>query len=117
MFFALYIASVIVAIICTIIVLIALFKKQGVGLGILGIFCSPFTYIWGWLKSSELGLKKTMIIWTLSLVCAGVFAGLAAKSVMDSPEMQKMIKDAQEQQARQIQQQETAPAVPAPAPQ
>ena len=54
--------------ICYIRVLVALFKREGVGLGILGILCSLYPYIWGWIKSAELGLRKVMIWWTGFLV-------------------------------------------------
>ncbi|MEZ0275964.1 MAG: hypothetical protein ACAH88_13745 [Roseimicrobium sp.] len=81
-----------------IILLVKLFKNGGVGLGILGLFCSPFTYIWGWMKSTELGLKKLMVWLTITLVIAGALFGAGGGMMATSPEMQKAIKDAQEQQ-------------------
>lgn len=108
-----YLAIGIISLVCWIKVLIALFKKEGAGLGILGILCSIFAFIWGWMKSTELGLKKTMIWWTLSIVGAVVLGALGgvgmAGAMASDPEFQKAIRDAQEQ-ARQ---QQTAPA-PAP---
>jgi hypothetical protein len=117
--FGIFAVICLVALVCAIKVLIALFKKEGVGLGILGLLCGPFLYIWGWMKSKELGLKKTMIVWTLSIIGLAVLwfvaiAGAIGMAAM-SPEGQKAIKDAQEAQQR-AQQQQAAPA-PAPAPQ
>jgi hypothetical protein len=58
-----------VSIFCWIKVLIVIFKTQGAGLGILGILCPLFTFIWGWMKAKEHGLQQIMMIWT------GVFIG------------------------------------------
>lgn len=85
-----------IAVVLHIMVLVKLFKHGGVGLGILGLLCGLFTYIWGWIKSTELGLKRTMIWLTvflvLSTVCYMAGAGLLVAS---SPEMQKALKDAE----------------------
>jgi hypothetical protein len=62
--------------VCFVIVLIQLFK-QNVGLGILGLLCSLFTFIWGWVKAAELQLKKVMVWWTILLVGTIVFQLLA----------------------------------------
>jgi preprotein translocase subunit SecG len=72
-----------------IILLIKLFKHGGVGLGILGLFCSLFTYIWGWMKSSELGLKKLMVWLTITMLIAAALFGAG---------MPDAIKEAQQQQ-------------------
>jgi len=47
-----------------IIVLIKLFQNEGVGKGILGLICSIYTFIWGWIKHKELNLTKLMIAWS-----------------------------------------------------
>jgi len=47
-----------------IIVLVKLFKKEGVLLGILGFFCSIYTFIWGWMKHKQLEMTKIMVWWT-----------------------------------------------------
>jgi hypothetical protein len=72
--------------VCFIIVLIQLFKEN-VGLGILGLICGIFTYIWGWVKAAELNLKKVMLWWTILLigsiifqVLSGVFAAAQANA-------------------------------------
>jgi tetratricopeptide (TPR) repeat protein len=45
-------------------VLIKLFKHGGILLGILGIFCGLFTFIWGWIHHKTYNLTKPMLIWT-----------------------------------------------------
>jgi len=62
------IALTIVSLVCWIKVLIVLFKKAGVGLGILGIICGLFAFIWGWMKHKENGLTKVMTVWTITIV-------------------------------------------------
>ncbi len=104
--------------ICFIKVLIALFKNAGVGLGILGIFCGPFTYVWGWVKSGALKLKITMIVWTLSFVGIMGLYGKVVADLVTNPGMQKLIQDAQKQALdaqKQAQEAAQQPAVPAPA--
>jgi hypothetical protein len=76
------------SLVCAILVLIQLFKKEGVGLGILGIFCGIYTYIWGWIKSKELGLKNIMLAWTGCIVLVIVGQVLAGAGVATSPEFQ-----------------------------
>ncbi len=116
--FAAYAIIGIISLVCWIKVLIALFKKEGAGLGILGILCSIYAFIWGWMKSTELGLKKTMVWWTLCIVGAMVVGAVAAVSVAgvaaNSPEFRKAMEDAQ-RQAREQQAQQGPPA-PAPVP-
>lgn len=107
-----------ISFICWIKVLIALFKKEGAGLGILGLLCWIYLFIWGWIKSGELGLKKTMLMWTLTIVGSIVLyfvaiAGAIGLAASD-PNFQKAIQDAQKA-AQEAQQQATQP-VPAPAP-
>lgn len=98
----------IISLVCWIKVLIALFKKEGVGLGILGIICGIFAFIWGWVKNKETGLKTTMVWWTICLVASIVLWLVAAASLVgmaaNSPEFQKALEDAKkaaEQQAGQ----------------
>ena len=55
------------SLVCWILVLIPLFKEN-VGLGILGIICGIFTFIWGWVKAKEKGLTKIMTYWTILTV-------------------------------------------------
>ena len=57
-----------------IIVLVKLFKKEGVLLGILGLIFGIVTYVWGWIKHKELQLTKIMIIWTISSILPFILA-------------------------------------------
>jgi len=54
--------------ICFIIVLIKLFQNEGALKGILGIICSLYTFIWGWINADKLGIKNIMLIWTLLII-------------------------------------------------
>ena len=58
------------SLVCAIVVLIPLFKKEGVLKGILGIICLIYTYIWGWMhvKDESLKLKNWMYAWTVFIV-------------------------------------------------
>lgn len=53
------------------IVLIKLFKNEGALKGILGFFCSIYTFIWGWMKHKQLGMTKLMATWSI-LTLAGM---------------------------------------------
>ena len=55
-------------IVCWIIVLIQQFKHGGVVHGIIGILCSLWTFIWGWMNASKLNIRNIMIIWTILLI-------------------------------------------------
>jgi len=54
--------------VCFILVIIKLFKKEGVGLGILGIICGIYTFIWGWINHKTENITTVMIIWTILTV-------------------------------------------------
>jgi hypothetical protein len=56
------------SIICFIIVLIKLFQNEGALKGILGLICSLYTFIWGWMNATKLGIKNIMLIWTLLII-------------------------------------------------
>ena len=65
------IALVIINILCLvffIIVLVKLFKNEGALKGILGFFCSIYTFIWGWMKHKQLGMTKIMTTWSILTV-------------------------------------------------
>jgi hypothetical protein len=47
-----------------IVVLIRLFKKEGVLKGILGIICMLYTFIWGWMHRKEEHIENLMYVWT-----------------------------------------------------
>lgn len=58
----------IVSLVCWIKTLINIFKEN-VGLGILGLICGIFAYIYGWVKCKEYNNKKVMLVWT---ICVGI---------------------------------------------
>lgn len=55
-------------IVCFVIVLIKLFQENGVLHGILGLICGLYTFIWGWMNATRLGIKNIMMIWTLLII-------------------------------------------------
>lgn len=74
-----------------IIVLIKMFKTETSPLqGIIGIFCALWAYIWGWMNASKLGLKKIMLLWTVSIVIGGIGYGMfiagMVKTAQENPE-------------------------------
>lgn len=57
------------SLICWIIVLIKQFKDAGPIHGIIGIItCGIWTFIWGWMNASRLGIKNIMMIWSVLIV-------------------------------------------------
>ena len=56
-----------------IMVLIKLFQKEGVGLGILGIICALYTFIWGWINHKKQKITNLMILWTILIIVAMIF--------------------------------------------
>ena len=73
-----------VSLVCFIMVLIKLFQTEGALLGILGLICGIYTFIWGWMKNEEQGIRQIMIYWTAAIVAGIVFqmlgGGMAALS-------------------------------------
>jgi len=61
-------------VICFIIVLIKLFQENGVLHGILGLICSLYTFIWGWINAGRLNIRNIMMIWTV-LIIIGMVLG------------------------------------------
>ncbi len=57
-----------VCIVLFFIVLVKLFKNEGALKGILGFFCSIYTFIWGWMKHKQLGMTKIMATWSVLTV-------------------------------------------------
>ncbi|MEI7988581.1 MAG: hypothetical protein WCI88_06050 [Chloroflexota bacterium] len=74
----------IVAWIVGILVLIKLFKKEGVLKGILGIICMLYTFIWGWMHHKEEGITTIMWVWTAIIIVSMVFGGVVASSIASS---------------------------------
>ncbi|NQT93847.1 MAG: hypothetical protein HQ559_13895 [Lentisphaerae bacterium] len=75
----------IISVVCWIMVLIKIFKDN-VGLGILGVVCGLFAFIYGWVKVKEYAVKKIMIVWSIvfvvSLVLNALGAGAAFTQIM-----------------------------------
>ena len=73
-----------VSLVCFILVLIKLFQTEGVLLGILGLICGIYTFIWGWMKNEEQGIRQIMIYWSAAIVASIIFqtlgGGMAAFS-------------------------------------
>jgi hypothetical protein len=67
----------IVSLVCWIMTLIRIFKDN-VGLGILGVVCALFAFIYGWVKVEQYQNKKTMIIWTIAVIFSVLLNVVAA---------------------------------------
>jgi hypothetical protein len=63
-------------------VLIRLFQTEGALKGILGIICGLYTFIWGWINATKLGIKNLMLIWTALLVLMIVLQVVTGASMM-----------------------------------
>jgi Flp pilus assembly protein TadD len=82
----------IVSLVIFIVVLIKSFKA-GVLKGILGIItCGLFTFIWGWLKHSELQITKLMLLWTVLIILS-----IAIPMTIGTAQMMKFMPMLQEQ--------------------
>jgi uncharacterized membrane protein YhaH (DUF805 family) len=69
----------IIWLVCWIMVLIKIFQdkeKNGVLHGVIGILCSLWAFIWGWMNVSRFGNKNIMIIWTVATIGYFVFGGM-----------------------------------------
>jgi len=63
-----------VSFVCFIIVLIKQFQNAAVVHGIIGIVtCGIWTFIWGWMNATKVGIKNIMIIWTILILLFIVF--------------------------------------------
>lgn len=66
--------------ICFIMVLVKLFQEEGALKGVLGLICGLYTYVWGWMNASRLGINTIMMIWTVlaivSLILRFALGGL-----------------------------------------
>ena len=66
--------------ICWIIVLIKIFQNDGALKGIIGLICSLFAFIWGWMNSSRLGVKNIMMIWTVLIIIFMILSAMGGFS-------------------------------------
>jgi len=62
------------------IVLVKLFKNEGVLKGILGFFFGIYAFIWGWIKHKELDLTKVMVLWSVLTVATIVLVPIIMAS-------------------------------------
>jgi len=94
----------IISLVCWIKVLILIFKRAGVGLGIVGIICGLFAFVYGWIKAGEWGIKKLMLVWSLITVIS------IPVSFIWSSQMQKQVEQAQKEAVQAVEklQQEAA---------
>ena len=72
----LYMVAALGSLICFIIVLVKMFQNAGVLQGILGLICSIWCFIWGWMNATKLGIKNIMLIWTVLIVLC-IILGIA----------------------------------------
>lgn len=61
-----------------ILVLIKLFKREGVLKGILGLICMLYTFIWGWMHHKDENITTLMYIWTAVIVISMIIGGILA---------------------------------------
>lgn len=45
-------------------------------MGIIGIFCALWAFIWGWMNAGKYGLKNVMLVWTLAMIVGGAGYGM-----------------------------------------
>ena len=65
---ALFFMAMIIQLIAFILVLIKMFKNEGVFKGILGFIIGIYAFVWGWTKHKKLQLTKLMLVWSISIV-------------------------------------------------
>jgi hypothetical protein len=64
------------SVICWILVLIKIFQNDGALKGVLGLICSLFAFIWGWMNAGRLGIKNIMMAWTVLLILYAILAAM-----------------------------------------
>ena len=68
---ALYVLLSLLAFVMFILVLVKLFKAEGILRGVLGILsCGIYPFIWGWVKNREFRLTKVMVVWTATVIAS-----------------------------------------------
>ena len=78
------------SLICWIMILIKMFQNDKPLIGVLGILCGLWAFIWGWMKASTLGTTKIMMIWSACFVLSiigQVVTGAAVASQIQSGEL------------------------------
>lgn len=56
------------SLVCDILVIVKIFQANEIGLGILGIFCPLFTFIYGWIKATPWRIRPIMLLWTCLII-------------------------------------------------
>jgi len=74
-------AAGIVSLVCWIMVLIKMFEESVVQ-GIIGIICSLWAFIWGWMNVEKNQQKNIMLIWTAAIIVALVVQFAFGASMM-----------------------------------
>lgn len=59
-----------------ILVLIKLFKREGILKGILGLICMLYTFIWGWMHHKDENITTLMYIWTAVIVISIIIVAI-----------------------------------------
>jgi hypothetical protein len=73
-----------VSLVLYILVLIKLFTKEGVLMGILAIICALYAFIWGWINHKREGITNIMLAWTVCIILGIVLQGFAGASILHS---------------------------------
>lgn len=71
------------SIVCWIIILIEMFKRENVLLGILGIICGLWAFIWGWMNVGKHDKRQVMQIWTACIIAGIVLQVMAGVMAPD----------------------------------
>ncbi len=58
-----------------IVVLIKLVQREGCLMGILGLICMLYTFIWGWINAKRENLTTVMVIWSILMGLAFITSG------------------------------------------
>lgn len=86
-----------VALVCLIVVWVQMFKNGHVALGIICIllsFCCIgylITFIYGWMKSGEWGIRNIMFAWTIALILQVVGGAVNPAPYRQLQELQKQL--------------------------
>lgn len=76
--------------VCWIMVLIKMFKTESSPLmGIIGIICNLWAFIWGWMNAGKLGIKNLMLIWTAAIVLTAVAYALVLPGALEKAKLQQ----------------------------
>ena len=67
-----------VSLVCWIMVLVKIFQSGSIGLGIVGIICPLFAFIYGWMKADEFGIRNVMVAWSVCIAINLVTQGAMA---------------------------------------